>query len=195
MSEEEWWQWINDPLIVEKGGDIISRMFWAEILFNEYVFPSLKVNGFQLIGNPDKIIRKFLWFWRHLAVCGYNTAEPLTDPVGRITRPVSEYYDVFFNCFNTTYFDEVANILEASVGAFDDTYLGRRLLAELPLFLWSNIDLTNSYEFAKHEKICIEYDEAVRHMEESEMTLEEIDRRRMKKNSGYDPDYIHDKHN
>ena len=41
----------------------------------------------------------------------------------------------------------------------------------------------------------MEYDEAVRQIEESEMTIEELDRRRMKKNSGYDPDYVHDKHN
>lgn len=196
MSEEEWWQWINDPLIIEKGGVIISRMLWAEILFKEHIYPALKSEGFELVGNPDKIIRKFLWFWRHLAMCGYNSAEILKEPSSKnITRPIREYFDIFNYCFDSLYFQGLSVELEASVGAFDDTYLGRRLLAELPSFLWSNIDLTNSKEFVKHEKICTEYDEAMRQIEESEMTIEELDRRRMKKNSGYDPDYVHDKHN
>jgi hypothetical protein len=196
MSEEEWWQWIYDPLVIEKGGGIVSRISWGENLFKEYIFHTLKSKGFQLVGNPDKIIRKFMWFWRHLAVSDYDKADPIHEPVGKnITRPVKEYFDIFHNCFNSSYFNYLSDEIEASVGGFDDTYLGRRLLAELPYFLWSNIDLTNSPEFIKHEKICAEYDEAMRHLEESEMTIEELDRRRMKKSSGYDPDYVYDKHN
>ncbi len=197
MSEEEWLEWITDPLIFEKGNVLIMRHQWVEMLFREHILPILKNNGFQLLGNPEKIIRMFLWFWRHLSICGYDSADPLPEPNSpkTLTRPIREYYDIFFHKLNYSIFDHLAEELSASVGGFDDTYLGRRLLAELPNFLWSFIDLANSSEFEKHEKVCAEYDEAIRQIEESEMTIEELDRRRMKKNSGYDPDYVYDKHN
>jgi hypothetical protein len=196
MSEEEWEDWISDPLILEKGGEVLMRREWVDILFKKYVFPALKTNGFQLLGTPDKIMRRFLWFWRHLSLCEYNTSESLSEVVAPtiLTRPVREYFDIFFNCFNSSYFEYLTDQLGANNGAFDDTYLGRRLLAELPYFIWSVIDLVHSTEFVKHEKICAEYDMLIRQIEESEMTIEELDRRRMKKNSGYDPDNVYDKH-
>jgi hypothetical protein len=197
MSEEEWLEWITDPLIFEKGGVLLQRRQWVEILFKEHIFPILKKNGFQLMGKPEKIIRMFLWFWRHLSLSGYDSADQLREPLASksLTRPIREYYDIFFHKFNYSIFEYLGQEMVASVGAFDDTYLGRRLLAELPNFLWSFIDLVNSSEFVKHEKVCAEYDDAIRQIEESEMTIEELDRRRMKKNSGYDPDYVYDKHN
>ncbi len=197
MSEEEWLEWIHDPLCFEKGGEVILRYQWVDMLFKQHILPILKKNGFQLVGKPEKIMRRFLWFWRHLSLCGYYSADSLSEPeVSKsLTRPVREYFDIFFNCFNYSVFDNLADCMCASEGAFDDTYLGRRLLAELPNFLWSCIDLVNSSTFVKHEKVCAEYDEAMRQIEESEISIEELDRRRMKKNSAYDPDYVYDKHN
>lgn len=196
MSETEWLEWITDPLIVEKGGAVIIRSEWVEILFRQHIFPILKKNGFQLLGKSEKIIRMFLWFWRHLSLCQYDIANQLREPVPlrSLYRPISEYYDIFFYKINHSIFEYLGEELVVSDGGFDDTYLGRRLLAELPNFLWSFIDLTNSSEFMKHDKMCAEYDEVLRQIEESEMTIEELDRRRMKKNSGYDPDYVYDKH-
>jgi hypothetical protein len=197
MSEEEWEEWISDPLVLEKGGEVLLRREWVDILFEKYVFPALKTKGFQILGKPDTIMRRFLWFWRHLSKCKYNTSDPLPQPIvsESLTRPVREYFDIFFNYFNSSYFEYLTDQLGANNGGFDDTYLGRRLLAELPYFLWSFIDLGKSPEFVKHENICGEYDMAIRQIEESEMTIEEMDRRRMKKKSGYDPDYVYDKHN
>ncbi len=193
MSEEEWYEWILDPLMYERGGVIVKRCHWVERLFLEFVYPCLKQNKFQLVGKPDKIIRKFMWFWRHLAVCGYDVAEPLAEPVAKnLSRPLREYYDIFFNIINSSIFEDLIYI-SAAEGAFDDTYLGRRLLAELPNFLWSNLDLVNSQAFIEHENTMAEIEEGYRQLEEGDMTLEELDRRRMK-NKGHDPDYVYDKH-
>jgi hypothetical protein len=197
MSEEEWMDWIHDPLYFEKGGAMITRWAWVDMLFKKHILPIFKNKGFELSGKPEKAMRRFLWFWRHLSLCGYDSADPISGPeVSKsLTRPLREYYDIFFHCFNYSAFDNLAENMCASEGAFDDTYLGRRLLAELPNFLWSCIDLVSSLTFIKHEKVCAEYDEAIRQIEESEISIEELDRRRMKKNSGYDPDYVYDKHN
>lgn len=193
MSEEEWFTWISDLLIYERDGAYVTRAKWAEHLFMEFIFPFLKRNKFQLAENPDKIIRKFLWFWRHLAMCGYDLADVLPNPcTSKVERALREYYDIFFHCLDSSVFDDLTE-LSAGEGALDDSYLGRRLLAELPCFLWSNIDLSNSKAFITHDNEMAKIEEAYKQLEEGDMSLEELDRRRMK-NKGHDPDYAYDKH-
>ena len=60
MSEEEWEEWISDPLVLEKGGEVLLRREWVDILFEKYIFPALKTKGFQILGKPDTIMRRFL---------------------------------------------------------------------------------------------------------------------------------------
>ena len=193
MSELIWREWIFEPLFYERGGAVVSRLHWVETLFLEYMLPLLKQNKFQFIMKPDKIIRSFLWFWRHLYVCGYDKSDPIAEPAGSI-RPLHEYKDIFNHILNYSVFEHLPEHMAASGGAFDDTYLGRRLLAELPNFMWSYIDVANSDVFIKHDRVYAEIEEAYKQLEEGDMSLEELDRRRMMKNKGYDLDYVYDKH-
>jgi hypothetical protein len=218
-SEFCWNQWVYGKL--DWGLEKIERGAWATELWEKSIIPLLSSKGFSLVLPKKTIIRKFLWFWKTLSENSYDTIDyinaipiprsksytiPLPTPKVPIKiargeehtlaalhrKKLGEYRNIFDYKLDHNFWQGVFNYYEASHGAFDDTWTGRMLRADLPNFIWAYIDLRNSGTIEDYEDEQAEIEAFYKQIESSHLTLEELDK--MRKRGELDPDYVYDKH-
>ncbi len=205
-SEESWVEWVRGRFYWKNS--TIDRCTWASRLWNDAIFPMLTERGFTLKPSKITIVRKFLWYWKAIEDNGIENPNLVALPVpvvpikvargeehtlpGLHRRKLQEYRCLFDKIISYDFLNTIYKYYEAESGAFDDTWTGRMLRADLVNFIWAYIDLKESVAIQEYEENEAEIDAFYKQIESSHLTLEELDK--MKKRGEFDPDYFYDKH-